>query len=266
MASPDFQISPVSFLFPHQWNSLVLLLVLTHCSSNPHISEGAELQSAFLCKVSFKAMLCTLRESKSTPMLTMPQSRTQPLLRPLHTASHGSHPVTSSRPLQLWLPTEPFLATPSVWSSTEPLYLQPCSLRSQHHSLPPRVQPIYTFSTQWLPAPTRRWALTTDFACLSLCLHTCSNTQDTEASASAGWVRQNPLQARERGDWHQRCKAGDAEPVTDAGLEMSGPRENRARTCAPLLALKSMQSPLNASPQCQPHSDGLQLPHRPGGL
>ena len=185
----------------------------------------------------------------------MPQSRAQtpaqPLLRPLHTAPSGSCPITSSRPLQLWLPTEPFLATPSVWSSMEPLYPQPGSLRSQHHSLPPRVLSVYTFATQWLPALMRRWALTTGFACLSLCLHTCTNTQDTEttASASADCMRQNHCrQGSGVTLWHQCCKVGDAEPVMDARLEMSGPRGNRALTCASLLALMSMQSPLNSSP------------------
>lgn len=66
--------------------------------------------------------------------------------------------------------------------------------------------------------------------------------------------------------WHQCCEVGDAEPVTDARLEMNGPRGNRALTYDPLLALMSMQSPLNSSPQCQPHSDGLRHPHSPGEL
>lgn len=76
----DFQISPVSFLFPHQWYLSVLLLALTHCSSSPHISEGTELQSAFLCKVAFKAMLSTLSELKSTQCWRCLRAGHRPLL------------------------------------------------------------------------------------------------------------------------------------------------------------------------------------------
>lgn len=81
-----------------------------------------------------------------------------------------------------------------------------------------------------------------------------------------GWGRTHCRQGSRVTLWYQCCKVGDAEPVTDARLEMSGPRGNRALTCAPLLALMSMQSVFNSSSQCQPHSGGLRLPHSSGEL